>query len=259
MKVVADKASNADSLLAELLEFLKVSKILAANLDTYKNAANGRTPPRFIVETSTALKGAVIKDFGRQFPTIADFESNRTDTISSMQRFDDAVYRFGAVQRKIHDLGYVVKTEEDREKLSFEMRSVVADIIVFLCIQFSLYPEQGEETIFMSVSKYCEKNGITKDVFYGNLISDLRAVNRSWYSYEPLSPYYTALQEFDETLASECEDALFPLTDDMAARLINGTLDPIVVRTQLVKHQSSTNEVEVKTNPLELISSMKLE
>ena len=67
MKTIADTLPNADKVLTELLGFMESAQALAEASAPYAIASNGRALPRFIAETSTALKKALIPDFARAF------------------------------------------------------------------------------------------------------------------------------------------------------------------------------------------------
>lgn len=258
VKVVADSLPNAEAVLTEALGFMEAVDMLREAVAPYSLNGNGRTLPRFIAETSVLLKQRLIKDFSVFFPSISNLIENGAGSTAGMGRLHDACYFYNKVQKEIHNNGCMLKSDDIRGELYEQLQTITGDIIVFICIQYGLYAlDSGEVT--MAISKHCERCKFTPDVFYGVLIGTLEEVDRSWYAYEPISPMYQALNEFDPNFASECEESMYPLTDAMAKDLVEGRVDVAKMRAVLVKFNKETCQVDVDVTPATLVSQMRLE
>ncbi len=258
MKTIADTLPNADKVLTELLGFMESAQALAEASAPYAIASNGRALPRFIAETSTALKKALIPDFARYFPSLQDLVENGAGGTQSMGRLHNACYMFNQGQQVVHAAKCMLKDDNIRQKVTDLFRTTVGDIAVFICIQFGLHNlDSGEVTL--AISKHCERCRLTPDVFYGILKQTMEDVERSWYAYEVMSPMYGPLNDFDPVFLAECEENFYPLTDDIAKRIVEGEVDVAEVRGTLVEHMRNTIETDVDVTPSTLVSRMQLQ
>ena len=258
MKTVANTFKNADALLRELLAFEGVAMDMWRECAPYHKAGNGRTLPRFITDTSVALKGLLVGDFSRAYPDIHYVvENGDGGTDASFGRLPEALYTFDAVQKEINGKNCVLMDDKTREAISEKLALVVGDIVVFTAVQFGLHRiEVGE--VMLAVQSHCERVSISADVFYGLLLQDMKEVGQSWYAYEALSPYCAAINEFDPVFVAECEENLFPLSDSMAASLLNGEVDLVYARTVMNEYTKGSEEHDVDVTPSTLLSKMKL-
>ena len=257
MKVIADSLPNADAVLLELLSFMETANTLADAAAPYSISSNGRALPRFIAETCTILNRELVKDFSKSFPHLHHLIENGSGTNLGVGRLHDACYTFNQAQQMLHSKRCLISDDATREQVYEQFRTVVADIVVYICIQFALQGlEFGE--VQLAVSKHCEKCGLTPEVFFGILKDELTNVERSWYAWEVISPMYRALNDFDPTFVSECEESLYPLSDDMAKEIVEGRLDVAEARGQLVAYMRTVVEKDVDVTPSTLVSRMQL-
>ena len=258
MKTIAGTLPNAEQYLAELVAFMDVAGNMSEQTLPFYDGGNGRTLPRYITETATTLRPLLIPNFAVYFPHIQDIVSNGQSSSPSMGRLHDAVYTFDKAQRIIHGSSCVLRDDAVREDVTDKLYTVIADLVVYISVQFGLYRLQ-DGVVYTSVMSYCEKSGCTPDVFYGGLLGEMAATGKSWFAYEAMSPWYTALQEFDPTFADECSENLYPLSDETAQKLVEGDVDIAYVRGLLADHLKSMEEVAVDVTPGSLISRMNLQ
>lgn len=260
MKIVADSFTGAAATLRELRDFeIRVYDMYTAAAP-YSVGANGRTLPRFVVETTQELQGYLVKNFTISFPAIQALVVNGEGaTENAYSRLHDALYLFNEVQRTLQQRGCVLPDDASRKEIQGKLARVIGDIVVFICVQYDLKSAIETGDTYQSVASLCEKQGITVSVFRDLLMQDLLDMGECWYAYETVSPYYQALQEFDAVLAAECEDALFPLTDEMAKKLLDGEIDVPYVRMLLNDFVKDSKEVDVEVTPATMMSKMNLE
>ena len=258
MKIVSDSFKDADKVLADLLTFEDVAKGIADNIAPFAIGGKGRALPRYVVETSQALRPLLVKDFSMYFPAISAIVINGEGDDQSYSRIHDACFIFHEVQTIISENHCVIRDETLRKDLYDRMCKVVGDIVVFICIQFKLYRLEDEE-MMLSISRYCESTNVSADVFYGLQLQTLGDYKQSWYSYEVLSPYYSAMVDFDPIFLAECEENFYPLTDDLSAKILDGTLDIPSLRGKFLEMSANTEISETRETPMSLIEKMKLE
>lgn len=258
MKAIADSFTNADKVLAELFAFERIVEEIAAETDPYPVGGNGRPLPRFITETSVALRKKLVKDFAIAYPNIHSLVENGNSADVSLGRLHDACYKFNQVQQAIYKANCVIMTDDIREDMREKLNDVVGDLCVFIITQYGLYKLEGG-VVPMSIHAHCEKYGMTPDVLYGSILGIMEEVDRTWYAYEPMSPVYNDLMEADPVFLSECEENMYPLTDDMAKKIIDGTMDSAYARSLLMAHMKDMIEKDVDVTPASLLSQMRLE
>lgn len=257
MKIVADTLPNADKVLVELLGFMSSAQTLADASAPYALASNGRPLPRFIAETSVALKDALVSDFAMYYPALQGLIENGDGGTQSMGRLHNACYSFNQGQQAVHAAKCMLKDDAVREKVMEAFRTAVGDIVVFICIQFGLHNLDSGE-VSLAVSKHCERCKLTPDVFYGILKQTLQDVERSWYAYEVMSPMYQPLNDFDPVFVAECEENLYPLSDEVAKKIVEGELDVAEARGTLTEHMKNMVETDLEVTPATLVSRMQL-
>ncbi len=266
-KVIADEFHNASATLLELLDFESVALKFYENLLPFSSCTERVSLPKYIVNTSTELHKLLITDFGQYFPTIKRLlVDGKGNTEHSFWRIQDACFRFSNIQQAVYEKGCKILDDAIREDLSEEMSTVVSDLVVFIAIQFGLYTADQSE-VYRSVEEYCDANGVTVDVLYGTLLSDLESVEGSWYAFEPISPCYQDVMRLDPTFLDECEENTYPLTDDVAMKIINGDMTLNAAR-KLMYSSGSKSELVTGNDgeegfksfsPARLIESMKLD
>lgn len=254
MKVIRDLFNDADSMLSELMAFEAVTVELAKNAAPYAIGGNGRSMPRFLAETSTEMRKLLVHNFSLTYPAISAAISNGKLASGSSTRLFDACTTFDAVQRQINDAKCLLKTEADRQTVYDRLCQVVGDLVVFTLIQYQL--DLLPEEVTMSVASWCERSGITTDVFYGLLLQDMKTHGQSWYAWEPISPLYEDMIAFDMALVSECEEAFYPLTDETAELLVSGKMSINTLRNQLAAFMSDMEVVETTDSPTEMLKRM---
>lgn len=257
MKVIADSTRNAYPVLRELLEFEGVARDMALCTAPYKEIGAGRSMPRFISETAVNLKKSLVKDFQVSFQAIDDMVIDGTMDDNCAGRLHDALFTFSEAQKIINAANCVLAKEEVRVDVTRRLRQVIGDLVVFVGIQFNLH-RMEELGVPMSVHQHCEKEGITPDVLWGLLLQDMVDAGQNWYAWEVISPMYPDLVAFDPSLVAECEEAFFPLFDEVAQGLVTGRVEPSVVRGQLAKWLSTCKESAVDVTPKGMLSRMSL-
>lgn len=258
MKIVADSFDNAAQVLEELMEFQQVAVHMAENTAPYSVAGAGRPMPRFIKETAMQINGLLIKDIKAAFPSLNLVISNGVLDDNAVARLNDALYVFGDAQQILFKGKGVILKDNERVAVYNKLCQVVGDLCIFIGIQYRLFALAGGQ-VPMSVSARCERLGITADVMWGLLLQDMQRFGQTWYAWEILSPLYNDLVAFDPGLVAECEDAFFPLTEEVAESVVSGKVDPSVIRTQLAAWLSQTKEREVEVTPANMMAKMRLE
>ena len=257
MKTVPDTIKNAEAVLDALLDFKCVAQNLALSVAPFEVEGNGRTLPRFIVETSVAMKESLVHDFGNRFPALSTYITNGEGISNS--RLHDACFNFNIAQREILKHNCVIKDDATRQNIFDRLNLTVADIIIYTCMQFDLM-SLADGQITVAVQSHCERTKISPDVFYGILMQDLCDTGNTWFAYEKISPRYSDFMEFDAVFASECEEAFFPITDADADKLIYGEVPLDKYRIKLNKFLRRTVETDKdEVSPSSLVSMMKLD
>lgn len=258
MKVVSDSFPHADKVLEELFEFMSSAETMKEHLIPYSIGGNKRALPRFITETSVALRQSLISDFVISFPSIHSLVENGNTESMSLSRLHDAIFKFDVVQKAVHKANCVIMADDDRSQLCEKLNDVIGDLAVFTIVQYNLYKlDTGDVTV--SVHAHCEKVGITPDILLGSLTDMLAEAGRTWYAYEPISPLYDALDACDPVFMAECEEALYPLTDAMATKIVDGDMDIAFARSQFAAHMKNMVEEELNVTPTTLLEQMRLD
>lgn len=262
MKVVSDLFPNAEETLTELLDLEEKAYGLWEHTTPYAECSKVYSLSEYIYRTTTELRNSVVPNFEISYPHIHDLVLNGApENGPSFSRLYDCIYKMGEAQKEIHSKGYVLVQESDRQQLHDMMADVVADLVVFIMVYYKLY--LNEETT-LAVQSYCEKNDMKLSVLSEALTSELEAVERTWYAYEPISPYYEGLLSYNEQLVGELEEDLIPFSDKMAKDLIEGKLLEMQVRAYMAqnlkqnKTASTDEDGDSDLTPGTLLSKMSL-
>lgn len=259
MKTIADNTKDAGSLLVELLDFQSTAMDLVELTGPYTEFANGRPLPKFVTETTAHIKQKLVPSFSTAFPHISSLvEDGLGSSDAGFQRLHDACFKFGEAQNKLQAKKCVLMADTDRKEISGLFKQVVGDVTVFILIHFGFKEIREETGVMLCVQSYCESKGFTPQVFYGILLQELEDVGQRWYAYEPISPMYGYLMDFDSSFMEECSASNFQLFDEDADKLVSGELDIAAVRGRCLQQAADTVEREVAVTPSTLISRMDL-
>lgn len=256
-KIVVDIINNAEVVFMELLDFKEVAYNILQNTLPYKESSKKVSLPQYVIKTNTELNRLLVKDFSSQFSALSSLVINSDNSSNSMQRLNDAVFKFDQAQKTIKSKNCVLTDDATRKQVSEKLRDVVADIIIYLCVQFKLYDIQSG-VLYKSVMGVSERKGLTPNLIFDTLVGTLREVKRFWFAYEPISPYYADFQEADPVFAAESEENFYPVTDAIAEKIINGSVDVSFVRGKMLEMTSDVVVEEKDTSPMKLISEMIL-
>ena len=260
MKTIADPSKDAGSLLTELFDFKNTAQGLVRAAGPYTKYANGRPLPKFVAETSAEMRKLLVKNFRTVFPFWSGLvEDGLGSSDAGFQRIHDACYQFNEAQRVLVSKNCVLMTDNDRRSVCDQLNQAIGDVVVFILIHFDFTSIREEKGVMLCVQSYCEAHGITPEVLYALLLQDLDDAEQSWYSYEPISPMYRILQEFDSVFMEECSTCNFKLYDNMTERLVSGELDIAAVRGACLEGASASQEREGNMTPSSLISAMNLD
>lgn len=256
-KIVVDSISNADVVFMELLDFKGVAYDILQNTLPYKESSKKVSLPQYVIKTNTELNRLLVKDFSSQFSALSSLVINSDNSANSMQRLNDAVFKFDQAQKTIKSKNCVLTDDATRKQVSEKLRDVVADIIIYLCVQFRLYDIQSG-VLYRSVMGVSERKGLSPNLIFDTLVGTLHEVKRSWFAYEPISPCYADFQEADPVFAAESEENFYPVTDAIAEKIINGSVDVSFVRGKMLEITSDVVVEEKDISPMKLISEMVL-
>lgn len=258
MKVIADTIKNADAVFAELNAFSNT--ILELYRDTMEYSRTDRKDPlpRFVSNTTLGMKSHLVYNFSAQFPNIASLIINGQGGGSGeVARLYTGCFNFNEGQKAVQSKKCIFLSDADRTPVNTAFGTAAANIIVFLCSQFKLYDYDNE--VYMSVHKYCEQQGVTPGVLYDLLQGSLLEVGGTWCAYDTMSPLNAAMEDLDPIFLEECRDAGFPLTDELASKILDGELTVAIVRGNLDAYKSGEEEIEGEGTLSSFVDSMSLE
>lgn len=258
-KIVADNIKNTEALIREtttLINAVTYARYMLCPFDADRKEEY-KTLPAYITSARKVLSQLPLADFDINYPTLESIVQNGNAIEDARARLHDAVYRLGELNKELRAKKFLVKLDTDRAALEELARVAAADLSIFLLTQFS-YPKYPDE-VMLGVTQYCDSKGVTPDVFFGGLLAVLEEYNEKPYGYEALSPYRDRLIEVDPAFVAECEEHSFPLTEEMAIKIINGDMQISEARGELADHLRQSTEVEVEgVTPLNMISRMEL-
>ena len=218
-KIVADPIKNSAGLLVELNDIIGRLREMSFYLQPFGNAqkAKYKTLPRFVVESKAELMKFEVKGFFMNYPVVSEMLTAGTGEDTAIRRLHTALHNLGALNNNLTKLGYMVKRDEDRVKLNRYCNTAIASFCAITIIQFKLH--QVHEQVCLSVSEFCDKNGMTPSVFYGSVLTTFEEHGGEFYGYEEPCPWYTDVYATDPSLVGECSDIGFPLTSEMCERI----------------------------------------
>lgn len=246
MKIKEDILSKASETLMELLAIQDSLVRTRDALRTYEDECKrGQiTLPKFLVARRAELTAAAIKSFSMQFPHVTAMISDGRNSDAGMFRLHDGVYKMGQMTQKLQGCQYMVKVDAECLAIRELANKATADFIVFIITQYGL--SQTDQHVFLSVSEYCDRAGITPEVFYGSQLNLLESTGETVYGYESISPYRDDLMDIDATFVAECEENNFPLSEDICQDIIAGTLSMVEARGKLQSWMEQLEQHEVK-------------
>lgn len=258
-KVIEDKLKEASKVLDETLAMIEQVSHVAEYLEPFTKEKKQEygSLPKYIAQCTLGLKNACISGFELNYPALAAVVSNGQNDDDGMRRLHDGLYWLGQLNAALVDCKYLVKTDVERSKMYEQTKKIVSDLAIFLIIQYRLYVDTDQ--YYLSVSKYCERCGITPSVFYGDLLLKLEWANVKPYGYEVISEWYQPLLDMDPVFVAECEEFGFPLTDEMSERIATGVLPIAEARAELTQFLQQSEEKEIEgVTPLNMIEKMNL-
>lgn len=261
MQVIADTIKNADAVLSEMLTLtdtaFSMAKAVAPIQELMKQSTTRKSPPVLAAESGKVLKENFIEDFRSLFPNVSSGVTNgRMGTAS--YRLHDGVYKLGNALQTVQERKFMIVSDDERRELSEQLRDVVADFAIYTIIAFDLH-NASQGTCTMAINKYCERRKVSPSILLGELMGTVQWSGRTYYAYEHVSPLYTDMMAAEPLFLTECEEQELPLTEELAASILDGRANAAQVMEQLLKQASEVESKEVSVNPMSLISRMSLE
>lgn len=258
IKVKEDVLRSADKLLEEILELVEQVRIARENLAPFneeKKKAFGSLP-RYVAHTKTGLESACISNFGVNYPTMEVVIQNGDATDDGMFRFHDGIFKLSKLNNALKEAKYIIKLNEERAKLTQLANEVIADFCIFLLIQYRL----ADSVPFLSVQNYCVKKGITASVLYGQVLNILEETGEKPYAYEAISPYRDDMLDIDANFLTECEEVRFPLTEEMAKKILAGEMSMAEANAALLEFLREREEETIEdVTPQNMLQKMQLD
>lgn len=255
VKIVEDTLADAAKILQELQSLLLEVRECEIALVPFKDSG-AKTLPQYVAKTRAMLEKANISKFGIYYPALSAVISNGSFDDEGMHRLHDGVYKLGKFNKKLVASKFVIKTDVERTELQAEAKNIRADFIIFIITQYKL---TSTTTVLMSVKDYCDRQSISPDIYYGELLLQLEETGEQPYGFEQISPYRQELIDIDPVFVSECEDNFFPLTAELSAQIIDGAVNLVEARAILLEHMKQSEETEVANmNPGNMIKQLNL-
>lgn len=260
-KIVKDEISNARGIVEECSEIIEVVFEMYGYVipDTRKVVKQYGAIARYITTVRPKLQKGLgtFKNFKAWYPGISSVIGEGKASNESNPRLADGLYKVSQLRTVLEECQFLLKTDKQRGDVQAIMRSVIADFCIFLITQFNL--SQGDGSVMLSIKEMCADKGVSVDVFYGHLLDIMEACGIQPYGYETISPYYDELMGVDPVFLTECEDAGFPLTADISAKIVEGTLPIEEARGLLIDYQRQVETKELKgVNALNMVSRLNL-
>lgn len=261
VKTVADPmpATEAKAVLHEMLELVNVlldglEWVLPSTDPTVKKYGG---PVKYVVTARSHLQALKIGNFSRRYPAIASLVGNGDANDNVNWRLEDSIFQIGGFKEKLEKSKYLLKTDADRADARESLSAAIGDLLVFLIIQYNL--DRTDGSAYLSVVEHCNAKGITPEVFYGEVLSMLDCAGQAPYGYEVCSKYYEDIQDIDAGFAAECQEAMFPLTEDLCEQLVNKKVAVAVLRDKLNEFKKQVEVREVKdVLPSNMITKLNL-
>ena len=259
-KVVEDVMPNASRVLEDCIALADGLLCASDALKPYNVLeSNGTSLAQYIAKTATVLKGANLGSFEINYPSLSLMLANGQSSDDAMVRLHDGIYKLGRLNSLLKQQKYVVKFDEDREKLQILAKEAAGDIIIFIIVQYNLYTAMDSDECYLSVNNYCERSGLTPSTFYGEMLLRLEATGQTPYGYEVLSKWRSALLDIDAAFLTECEDSGFPLDDEMSSDIVSGKVTIPEARNKLAQFIQQQESKEVKgITPMNMLKRLEL-
>lgn len=259
VKVLEDVIPQASDMLREVLslqqELSKCEEVLRPFGPEQKEQY--RTLPQYIVKGAAVLKSAVISGFDMNYPVLSSALENGLSADEGMRRLHDGLYRVGQFYNRLCELKFAVKLDTDRESMHDVVKQAVGDLAVYVITQYKL--DSLDSGVYLSVSEYCDRSGISPSILYGELLLVMDKVEAQPFGYESISPYRQELLDIDPVFVAECEEQGFPLTAEMSERIVKGELSLNDARATLMEFMQQREEKVVDgMTPANMISRMNL-
>lgn len=254
-KIVKDNINNGVQVIIETWMMLQNAKELYNALSPIP--ADKKVPLREVIQgTALALKRSVIDSFPATYPELATNVMNGESSDQASNRIHEAIYTYRSLLTSLKNCRYIVKTTQERASFFSQAQQVVADSAAYIILQFGLWKDDG--TVMMAVDKFCEKAGITPDVFYGTLLSEMEEANGEFFVYEQASKMHDTLSSAYPVLLQECEENGWKFDEELCNQLLSGDKSLEEVRQQLVANNPEYEEVDVDVPLKKLVGDMDL-
>jgi len=259
MKVRENNIKDAKALLEETYSLmgLLLQGIVWVQDSNSEEAQEAGGLAKYIVASRTNLQALHLNNFDRAYPVVSGAVSNgRAEDFSSV-RIVDGIYKIGQLNAKLQASKCLLKTDQERSEVRGILYAAIGDLALFMVMQFGL--QQGSDSVMLAVKEFCDARGMTPDVLYGELLNVIETLGQSAYGYEPVSPYYDDLMGLDPVFVAECEEAQFPLTEDLSKQIVQGSLSLEEARGMLGEFQRQSTQVEVKgISPTNMVGKLNL-
>lgn len=243
-KVISDTIKDAGTLLTEVTDLLFILSDARqwVQPSSSQECLRAGGPAKYIVQSRMQLQKVNLSGFDRNYPTIDSALSNGKAEDAAAARLVDGVFKIGKFKELLTGNNFMLKTDAQRQEADKLLCVAIGDLAVFMILQFHLHQP---EIIHLSVQEYCTRQGIGQDILYGTMISVLESVGQAPYGYEEASPYYDEMMGIDAGFLAECEEAGFPLNEELCKQILGGTVTLEAARGQLYEYKRTTTEVEV--------------
>lgn len=245
VKVIEDNMKNAGAVLSETWELL--GNLLDGwpwvQASNSSNALQAGGPAKYIVACRVNLQKLNLSGFDRSYPSLSAAVSSGNTNDESNPRLIDGVFKIGRLNMMLEETKCMLKTDDQRAQARQLLKVAIGDFAIFLLAQFQL--GRSDDAIFLSVSEYCGRHGVTQSVLYGELLNAMEMVDEHPYGYEEISEFHDDLVGIDPSFLAECQEAQYPLTADVCQAIISGTLPIEAARGMLLEFQKNTEEVEI--------------
>lgn len=258
-KIIEDELRVSAGLLSELNTLLKEVINVRWWCQPYgrEQREKFKTLPQYMAATRSGLQSACIKNFESNYPTISSVIADGDGSSSIVPRLHNGVYKLSSLNNKLKKLNYLVKFDDDRDELRDLANLIIADLAIFILTQYKL--DEYNSWVYLSVSEYCQREGITPGLYAGNMWYILESTGQTLYGYDALSKYYDDMNELDSAFLVECEENDFPLTDELCEKILSGKLPMAEARGMLIEHMKTVEKSEVKNiNPSNMVQMLNL-
>lgn len=254
MKGIKDEVKNAKGVLDDTLQLISDVSKLIKGLQPYNPLAVPRKAlNQYAKECAIILNNNKLAEFKIKYSHLADFIVNGDGKMRAVARIQKATYDFRTLQFELEKLGYIMK-DLTKQKEYYELaRSIISCACAFAIMQFELN-DFGDDT-FMSVYEVCERDGLTKETLYANLVEIMNNLGTGFYVFEEAHKYYNALNEMAPELINTCEENMWNMTDELIVGVLENKISPNEAANYLAKNYKTTTE-EMDLSLENLVSKM---